>query len=101
MIQRSRENSGDYGYKSFFATGDRPELADLSEHYPKRWHIEEFFKANPALGWQRAGTLNLNILYATVSDSRTEGGGTDRVSWSVGRPAARRVGGGSIQSPHP
>ena len=30
----------------------------------------------------------------TVSDSRAQGGGTRRVRGSVGRPAARRVGGG-------
>lgn len=67
LIQRSGETPGQYFYKSFFATGDRPELADLSEHYPERWHIEEFFKSNQALGWQRAGTLNLNIRYGQMT----------------------------------
>lgn len=62
-----REKPADYGYKSFFATGDRPELADLSAHYPERGHIEAFFKANQALGWQRAGTLNLNIRYGQMT----------------------------------
>lgn len=30
LIQRSGETPGQYFYKSFFATGDRPELADLN-----------------------------------------------------------------------
>jgi hypothetical protein len=36
-------------------------MCSLIDHYPKRWHLEEFFNANQALGWNRAGTLNLNI----------------------------------------
>jgi len=39
----------------------------LSTHYPKRWHIEEFFNTNLALGWKRAGTLNLNIRYGCMT----------------------------------
>jgi hypothetical protein len=33
----------------------------LTVDYPKRWHAEEFFNAHQALGWDRAGTMNLNI----------------------------------------
>jgi hypothetical protein len=39
----------------------------VAVHYPQRWHVEEFFKFNQALGWHRAGTLNLNIRYAKMS----------------------------------
>ena len=67
IIQRSGEVPQDYFYKSFLATADRPEVADLSVHYPQRWHVEEFFKFNQALGWQRAGTLNLNIRYGHMT----------------------------------
>ena len=67
IIQRSGERPADYFYKSFLATADRPEVADLSVHYPQRWHVEEFFKFNQALGWQRAGTLNLNIRYGHMT----------------------------------
>jgi hypothetical protein len=31
------------------------------------WHVEEFFKFNQALGWHRAGTLNLNIRYGQMT----------------------------------
>ena len=67
IIQRSGETPQDYYYKSFLATADRPEVLDLSVHYPQRWHVEEFFKFNQALGWQRAGTLNLNIRYGHMT----------------------------------
>ena len=67
IIQRSGETVRDYYYKSFLATSDRPEVNDLSVHYPQRWHVEEFFKFNQALGWQRAGTLNLNIRYGHMT----------------------------------
>ena len=67
IIQRSGETVRNYYYKSFLATSDRLEVTDLSVHYPQRWHVEEFFKFNQALGWQRAGTLNLNIRYGHMT----------------------------------
>ena len=67
LIQRSGEKPQEYYFKSFLATADRPEVVDLSINYPQRWHVEEFFKFNQALGWQRAGTLNLNIRYGHMS----------------------------------
>ena len=56
-----------YYFKSFLATADRDEVQDLTVHYPQRWHLEEFFKFNQALGWHRAGTLNLNIRYGQMT----------------------------------
>ena len=41
--------------------------AALTLDYPKRWHVEEFFNAHQALGWKRAGTLNLNIRYGQMT----------------------------------
>jgi len=67
FIQRKGERPSDYDFKSFLCTSDRNEMEDLSIHYPDRWHIEEFFKHNQALGWHRAGTMNLNIRYAQMS----------------------------------
>jgi hypothetical protein len=31
------------------------------------WHVEEFFNAHQALGWNRAGTCNLNIRYGQTT----------------------------------
>ena len=61
LIQRSGERSADYQFKGFVSTRGRDELEQLSSAFPQRWPVEEFFKFNQALGWQRAGTLNLNI----------------------------------------
>jgi hypothetical protein len=69
FTQRTGERSAEYQYKSFLSTADRDEVEDLAIHYPQRWHIEEFFKFNQALGWKRAGTLNLNIRYGQMTMS--------------------------------
>jgi hypothetical protein len=39
----------------------------LAADFPKRWHLEEFFNAHQALGWNRAGTCNLNIRYGQMT----------------------------------
>jgi hypothetical protein len=67
FIQRKGEQEQDYDFKAFLCTRDRDELEDLSRHYPQRWHVEEFFKNDQALGWQRAGTMNLNIRYGQMT----------------------------------
>ena len=66
-IQRSGERRGQYDFKSFLGTAQRSEVDDLTLNFPKRWHIEEFFNADQALGWKRAGTLNLHIRYGQMS----------------------------------
>jgi hypothetical protein len=67
FIQRKGEQRSDYDFKAFLCTSDRDEIEDLSTNYPTRWHIEEFFKNDQALGWHRAGTMNLNIRYGQMS----------------------------------
>jgi hypothetical protein len=67
FIQRKGERLQDYDFKAFLCTSDRDETTDLSQHYPQRWHIEEFFKNDQALGWQRAGTMNQNIRYGQMT----------------------------------
>ena len=39
----------------------------MAGDFPKRWHVEEFFNAHQALGWDRAGTCNLNIRYGQMT----------------------------------
>ena len=67
FIQRKGERPQDDDFKAFLCTSDRDETEDLSQNYPQRWHIEEFFKNDQALGWQRAGTMNLNIRYGQMT----------------------------------
>lgn len=66
-VQRFGERSDDYTYKPFLATTDRDAVRLLCEEFPKRWHLEEFFNTDQALGWQRAGTQNLNIRYGQMT----------------------------------
>jgi len=56
-----------YSYKPFIATGDQLSLELLSEKYPQRWKIEEFFNFEGKMGWDRASTMNLNIRYGKMS----------------------------------
>ena len=67
MVQRMGEKVGQLGWNAFVCTADRPEVASLTQDFPKRWHIEEFFNAYQAMGWQRAGTQNLHIRYGRMS----------------------------------
>ena len=67
MAQRNGEKPADYEYRSYLSTVDRDELRALTDEFPARWHIEEFFDQHQALGWCRAGTLNLNIRYGQMS----------------------------------
>ena len=67
FIQRKGERDDDYDFKAFLCTSDRDELEDLSLNYPDRWHIEEFFKDEQALGWNRASTMNMNIQYGRMT----------------------------------
>jgi len=65
IVQRCGE--ADYTFRSFLSTHQDDALHSLIEQYPKRWHLEEFYNANQALGWNRAGTLNLNIRYGHMT----------------------------------
>lgn len=67
FIQRSGAAGAEPFYQSFLGTSLRDEVNVLTKAYPDRWHIEEFFKSNQALGWDRAGTLNLNVRYGQMS----------------------------------
>ena len=67
FIQRSGERPEEHRYKGFLCTAPRDEAHALTVDYPQRWHLEEFFNTTQALGWNRAGTQNLNIRYAQMT----------------------------------
>jgi hypothetical protein len=66
-VQRFGEPPGDCRFNAFLCTGQRDEVEVLTEDYPKRWHVEEFFNREQGLGWERAGTQNLNIRYGQMT----------------------------------
>ncbi len=67
FIQRQGERPQDWTFNAFLSTTNRDEVDILSRDYPKRWHVEEFFNIHQALGWKRAGTMNLNIRYGQMT----------------------------------
>jgi hypothetical protein len=67
FVQRNGEQPQKYFYNSFVATNDTERVRQLTAEFPKRWHVEEFFNLEQAMGWHRSGTLNLNIRYARAS----------------------------------
>lgn len=67
FVERFGERPEEWQFRGFVCTRDRDEVAALTEDYPQRWHLEEFFNFNQALGWQRAGTMNLNIRYGQMT----------------------------------
>jgi hypothetical protein len=67
VVQRFGERADQYTYKPFISTTNRDVVRMLCDDFPQRWHVEEFFNADQALGWQRAGTQNLNIRYGQMT----------------------------------
>ena len=67
LVQRQGERPEQWQFNSFLSTTDHDPVDALTRDYPKRWHVEEFFNFNQALGWQHAGTLNLNIRYGQMT----------------------------------
>jgi len=66
-VQRIGERPEDWRFKGFLSTTDGDEVQALTDAFPQRWHVEEFFNSQQALGWQRAGTMNLNIRYGQMT----------------------------------
>ncbi len=67
LVERFGERPEEWKYKGFLSTTDREDLKQLTEDYPQRWHIEEFFNTDQALGWDRAGTQNVHIRYGQMT----------------------------------
>jgi hypothetical protein len=67
IVQRQGERPEHYNYKAFLTTSSKDPVELLSEVYPQRWTIEEFFNFNGDMGWNRASTFNLNIRYGKQS----------------------------------
>jgi hypothetical protein len=86
FAQRTGEQSEDYRFQAFLSTTDRDEVDAMTLEYPKRWHVEEFFHANQALGWDRAGTSNLNIRYGQMTMAMVAQAALHRLRGRLGEP---------------
>jgi len=88
LVQRFGERPDQYAYKPFVSTTNRDVVPMLCEQFPKRWHVEEFFNADQALGWQRAGTQNLNIRYGQMSMALLAQAAIHQLRQKLGSPFA-------------
>jgi hypothetical protein len=88
-VQRSGLRPAAYHYQGFLGTAQRAQVPTLTRDYPQRWHVEEFFKFNQALGWHRAGTLNLNIRYGHLSMVLVAQAALHQLRLRLGQPFAQ------------
>lgn len=86
LVQRFGERPEDTWYKGFVSTTDREVVQMLCDEFPKRWHVEEFFNTDQALGWQRAGTQNLNIRYGQMTMALLAQAAISQFRGRVGEP---------------
>ena len=86
LVQRQGEQTEHWHYNSFLSTTDRDSVNALTRDYPKRWHLEEFFNFNQALGWKHAGTLNLNIRYGQMTMALLAQAAIHRLRSRLGEP---------------
>jgi hypothetical protein len=87
-VQRFGEPPAECKFIAFLCTAERDELQALTDDYPKRWHVAEFFNCEQALGWERAGTQNLNIRYGHMSMALLAQAVLRRLRLSLGQPMA-------------
>jgi len=67
IVQRESEKPTEYQYKPFISTRRENIVEMLTTEFPSRWTIEEYFKYEGSLGWNKALTQNLNIRYGKMS----------------------------------
>lgn len=63
IVQRQGEQKDKYSYRAFLTTSKQSPVDLLTQVFPERWTIEEFYNFNGDMGWNRASTFNLNIKY--------------------------------------
>jgi hypothetical protein len=86
LVQRQGERPDQWHFNSFLSTTNRDPLDALTRDYPKRWHLEEFFNFNQALGWRHAGTMNLNIRYGQMTMAMVAQAAIQRFRMRLGEP---------------
>ena len=88
FVQRLGESPKEYTFGAYLSTTDRDEVEALTFDFPKRWHVEEFFNANQALGWDRAGTMNLNIRYGQMTMALVAQAAISQLRTRLGEPVS-------------
>jgi len=86
LVQRQGERPEEWHFNAFLSTTDRDPVNALTRDYPQRWHLEEFFNFNQALGWGHAGTLNLNVRYAQMTAALVAQAAVHQLRGRLGEP---------------
>jgi len=89
LVQRTGVKKKEFHYQGFLGTVRLPEEQTLTRDYPQRWHVEEFFKFDEALGWHRTGTLNLNIRYGQMTMALLAQAAIYQLRQRIGPPVAQ------------
>jgi hypothetical protein len=89
FVQRFGEAPASWRFNAYLCTAERDEVEALTRDYPKRWHVEEFFNQDQALGWQRAGTQNINIRYGHMTMALLAQAVLHQLRSRLGEPFAR------------
>jgi hypothetical protein len=69
IAQRQGESNENYSFSAFVTTSYNDAQQLITEHYDKRWSVEEFYRFENEMGLNRASTLNLNIRYGRLANS--------------------------------
>jgi hypothetical protein len=88
LMQRLGEQPEEWTCKACLCTTDRDAAQALTHDSPKRWHIEECFKAHHAFGWKRAGTQNLHSRSAQMTMALIAQTVIDQLRAHLGEPSA-------------
>jgi hypothetical protein len=104
LAQRQGERPDQWHFNSFFSTTQRDHVNALTRDYPKRWHAEEFFNFNQALGWHPTPVKTLMscglngrvFCFRFDAFDREELRGSRRRVWLAAGPLTAFFGGGSV-----
>ena len=89
LVQRTGVKKKEFYHQGFLSTIRLPEEQTLTRDYPQRWHVEEFFKFDAALGWHRTGTLNLHIRYGQMTLALLAQAAIYQLRQRIGPPVAQ------------
>jgi len=89
IVQRQGEKPEKYDYKAFLTTSSKDPVELLTQVFPQRWTIEEFFNFNGDMGWNRASTFNLNTRYGKQSLALVAQAATHQLKCKLPQPCSQ------------
>ena len=87
-VERAGKRPEEWHYRGFLSTTEDNEVDALTRDLPKRGHVEEFFNANQALGWKRAGTTSPHISFGQMTMALIAQAAIHQLRTRLGEPFA-------------